>query len=198
MELEGFKSAWQKRNAESGSAADPSGISRSIRFLRTSAIRDVQRSDEMSRVVFCLLFALLAIAVSFVAMNPGASRIAARLFAAALIFDGVAGAILLVSRLRRPATATVVEFISRERDQVAMRARLDRYSQNLMIFLALVTLLILIFAPRSINLRENALEALQRMAIVTAFLAVAWRRAKSHAREVSRELERYLKDLERE
>jgi hypothetical protein len=34
------------------------------------------------------------------------------------------------------------------------------------------------------------------MAIVTAFLGLAWRRAKSRSMEVRRELEHYLKELE--
>lgn len=197
MELERFKSAWQKQTMEGHDLSAPAGISRSLQFLRTSAIRDLQRSDELSRFVFCLLFALLAIGASFMAMTPGVGRIAAWLFAAALLVDGAAGLTLLARRFRRPATASMIEFISRERDQLEMRARFDRYSQGLMILLAAVTLLLLIFAPRPINLRDNALDALQRVAIVTAFLAVAWRRAKSRFREIRRELDRYLKDLER-
>ena len=197
MELERYKSAWQKQTLQGHDLSTPAGISRSLQFLRTSAIRDLQRSDEVSRFVFCLLFALLAIGASFAVMTPGVGRIAAWLFAVALLVDGAAGLTLLARRYRRPATASMVEFISRERDQLEMRARFDRYSQGLMILLAAVTLLLLIFAPHPINLRDNALDALQRMAIVTAFLAVAWRRAKSRSREVSRELDRYLKDLQK-
>ncbi len=197
MELERYKSAWQQQTLPGNDLSAPAGISRSLQFLRTSAIRDLQRSDEVSRFVFCLLFALLAIGVSFAVMTPGVGRVAAWLFAAALLVDGAAGITLLARRYRRPATTSMVEFISRERDQLEMRARFDRYSQGFMILLAAVTLLLLIFAPHPINLRDNALDALQRMAIVTAFLAVAWRRAKSRSREASRELDRYLKDLQK-
>ncbi len=197
MELERFKSAWQNQAVQGHNSSVPAGISRSLQFVRTSAIRDLQRSDEVSRFVFCLLFALLAIGVSFAVMTPGAGRVAAWLFAVALLVDGAAGLTLLARRYRRPATASMIEFISQERDQLEVRARFDRYSQGLMILLATVTLLILIFAPHPINMRDNALDALQRMAIVTAFLAVAWRRAKSRSREISRELDRYLKDLGR-
>jgi hypothetical protein len=198
MELEGFKSAWQRRTLETHGHAVPANISRSLRFLRTSGIRDVQRSDEITRIVFCMLFALLTIGVSFAVMNPGVARIAAWMLAAALIVDGVGGIILLARRWRGPATASIAEFIARERDQAAMRARFDRFSRGLMILLAAATLLLLLFSPGPINSRENALDTLQRMVIVTAFLAIAWRRAKSHAMEVSLELERYFKDLEKE
>lgn len=197
MELERFKSAWQNQDLGGHGLSAPGDVSRSLQFVRASAIRDLQRSDEVSRFVFCLLFALLAIGMSIVVMTPGVGRVAAWLLAAALIVDGGAGLALLARRFRRPVTASIIEFISRERDQLELRARLDRYSQGLMILLAAITLLLLIFAPHPINLRDNALDALQRMAIVTAFLAVAWRRAKSRSREVCRELDRYLKDLER-
>jgi hypothetical protein len=196
MELDGFKSAWQKQTLETKGPVDPGGISRSLRFLRTSAIRDVERSDEITRIVFCLLFALLAIGVSFAVMTPGVSRIGAWILAAALIIDGVGGIILLACRWRKPATASIAEFIARERDQMKMRAGFDRFSQGLIVLLASATLLLLIFSPHPVNPRENALDTLQRMVIVTSFLAIAWRRTKSHAREVSLELERYLKDLE--
>ena len=130
-------------------------------------------------------------------MPPGAGRIAAWLFAVSLLVDGVAGMALLVRRFREPATASMLEFIGSEYHQVETRVRFERYSQRFMIALAVLALLILFFAPRPINLRENAVDALQRMAIGTAFLAVAWRRAKSRSREVRGELERYLRDLEK-
>jgi hypothetical protein len=195
MDLEGFKAAWQKQSVEGRSLSSPASISRSLQFLRTSAIRDLQRSEELSRLIFSFLFALLAIGASLVVMIPGAGRIAAWLFAAALLADGIAGVALLARRFRQPATATMLEFISREHRQVQSRLRFERYSRWLMLILAAIVLLLLVFAPRPVNLRDNALDALQRMAIVTAFLAVAWRRAKSGSREVCRELERYLKDL---
>jgi hypothetical protein len=66
-----------------------------------------------------------------------------------------------------------------------------------MVLLAGITLLLLIFDPKPATLRENLVEPFGRMAIITAFLAVAWRRAKSRSREISVELERYLKDLEK-
>ena len=45
--------------------------------------------------------------------------------------------------------------------------------------------------------RESAYDALGRKAVVTAFLAVAWRKAKSRSAEIQRELEHYLDDLKR-
>lgn len=196
MELEGFKSAWQKQSAQSQSFSSPVRISRSQQFLRTSAIRDLQRSDELSRLVFCFLFALVAIGVSFIVIPPGAGRVAAWLFAAALLVDGIAGMALVLRRFGAPATATILEFISREYRQEETRLRFERYSKRFVFLLTAMALLILLFAPRPVNLRENALDALERMTVLTAFLAFAWRRAKSGSTEIRRELEHYLKDLE--
>jgi hypothetical protein len=196
MELDGYKSAWQKRPVEENSLPSPARVSRSLQFLRASAIRDLQRSDELSRLVSCLLFSLVAVGASVLVIPPGAARIAAWIFAAALLLDGLAEMILLVRRHRQPATDTMLEFISREHRNVETRLRLERYSQRIMILLAVVALLLLFVAPRPVNGRESSLEVLERMAIVTAFLAVAWRRAKSRSTETRRELERYLRDLE--
>ncbi len=196
MELEGFKSAWQKQSLGGPALSSPVRGSRSLQFLRASAIHDLQRSDELSRLVFSLLFALVAIGASLVVMAPGAARIGAWLFAAALLVDGVTGVALLARRYHEPSTATVMEYISREHRQVEARLRFERYSQRIMIVLAVAALLLLFFAPRPVNLRESALDVLVRMAIVTSFLAVAWRRVKSRSKDVRRELERYLNDLE--
>lgn len=196
MELENYKSAWRQQSGPGPTLSTPRGISRSLQFLRTSAIRDMERSEEVSRLVFCLLFALVAVGASFLVMTPGIARVGAWLFGAALVADGLAGTVLLARRLRQPATATMLEFICRERDHAAIRVRLEKYSQVIMISLAVLTLLLLMIAPHPTGLRENALDALQRMAVVTAFLAVAWLRAKSRSPEVRRELDRYLKDLE--
>ncbi len=195
MELEEYKSAWQNRPLNGHAFPLPNGPSRSQQFLRTAAIRDWQKSEELSRFIFCLLFALLAVAVSIIVMTSGPARIGARLFAAALLIDGFAGLALFLRRLRQPATATMLEFISRERAQADARVRLERYSRGFMIALAVVALLLLLFAPGPINNVENALDAFQRMVMVTAFLFVAWRRARSRAREVRNELDRYLEDL---
>lgn len=196
MELERFKSAWQQQSAGGHLVTSPARISRSLQFLRTSSIRDLQRSEELSRLVFSLLFALLAVGASVMVMGPGAGRIAAWLFAAALLADCVGGVALLARRFREPATANMLEFIKREQRQVETRLRLERYSQRLMFVLAAVALLLALFGPKPANLRENAFDALWRTAIVTAFLAVAWRRAKSRSKEIHRELGQYLKDLE--
>ena len=196
MELEEFKSAWQQRSVGGHWLSSPAAVSQSLQFLRTSAIRDLQRSDEVSRFIFCLLFALVLVGVSLVVMPPGASRIAAWLLAVVLFFDGITGMTLLARRFRAPATATIVEFISREQRHAEIRLRFDSYSRRLTLTLAAVALLIVLLAPRPLNLRENALDALARMAVLTAFLALAWRRAKSRSSEIRRELEGYLKDLE--
>jgi hypothetical protein len=197
MELEGLKSAWQNHSPEMHALASPVRISRSLQFLRTSAIRDLQRSAELTRFVFSLLFALVAIGASIMTPPPGTVRVAAWLLAAALLVDGFGGLALLIRRLRTPATATMLEFISREHSQVAMCIRFERYSQGLMILLAVVAMLILLFAPHPAAARENAFDALERMAILVAFLVVVWRHAKSRSKDIRRELERYLKDLEK-
>lgn len=194
MELEGFKSAWQEQSTHAHDIS-LAQVSRSLRYVRTSAIRDLQRSEEWSRLIFCLLFSLVAVAVSFVVLAPGAARIGTMLFAAALIVDGITGVALLARRLREPATTTVLEFISREHRQIESRLRFERYSLRLMIVLAAVALLLLVFAPKPADVREGAIDILVRMAIITSFLAVAWRRAKARSKDVHSELERYLTDL---
>lgn len=180
---------------EDHSLSSPARVSQSLQFLRASAIRDLQRSEEFSRITFCLLFALIAIAVSLVVTPPGADRLAAWLLAAALLVDGVAAMALLAHRTRRPAAVTMLEFISREHRHVETRLRCERYSRRLMLVLAGFALLLLILAPRPISVRENALDLLGRMIVLTAFLAVAWRKGKSRSGEIRGELERYLKDL---
>jgi hypothetical protein len=52
-------------------------------------------------------------------------------------------------------------------------------------------------APHPATVRENAFDALERMAILVAFLVVVWRHANSRSKDIRRELERYLKDLEK-
>jgi hypothetical protein len=197
MELEGYKAAWQKRPAEGHALASPARISRSLQFLRTSAVRDLQRSEELSRLVFFLLFALVAIGASVTVMPWGAGRWAAWLFAVALVIDGIGGVVMMARRLREPATATMLEFIKAEHRQVETRLRFERFSQKLMVVLAAVALLLAIFGPRPIDARENAYDALAKMVILTAFFAVAWRRVKSRSKEICRELDRYLKDLDK-
>jgi len=195
MELEGFKSAWQQRRMEGYSLSPPGdGASRSVRFLRISAARDIQRSEELSRLIFSLLFGLVAVSASFVVMVPGAGRVVAWMFAAALLVDGVAGFVLLVRRLRQAATDNMIQFISREYRQVEARLRIEIYTQGVMLILAAAAVVLLVFGPGVATGRDNVF----RMGIVTAFLAVAWRRgrSRSRSREISHELRNYLKDLE--
>jgi hypothetical protein len=197
MELEGLKSTWQDRSLRMNSLASPTHISRSLQFLRTSSIRDLQRSAELTRFIFSLLFALVAIGASIVVIPPGLVRIAAWLLAVALLIDGLGGLVLLIRRLQTPATGTMLDFISREHSQVNLCIRFENYSQGFMILLAVITVLILLFAPHPAAPRENAFDALVRMAIVVAFLVVVWRHARSRSKDIRRELERYLKDLEK-
>jgi hypothetical protein len=194
MELEGFKSAWQKRSLASDPLPAPERISRSLRFLRTSSVRDLQRSEELSRLIFSLLFALVIVGASFVVMPVGAGRVVAWLFAAALLADGIAGVALWLRRRREPVTSTLVQFISREHRLVGTRLQVERYSQSIMLVLAAVALFLQVFGPRPVDFRDDVL----RMGIVTAFLAVAWRQGKSRSRstELAHELGGYLKDLE--
>ena len=189
MELEVFKSAWRRHTLEGH-------LSRPVRFVRSTAIHDLQRSEEMSRLVFAGLFGLLALAVSFVVVPPGAARIGARMLAAALLGDAIAGVVLLARRARARPADSMVEFIARENRQLESRMRMERYSQWLTGVLGSVTLILLLFYPTPAGGREKALETLFRMVIMTAFLAVAWRRAKSRSKEIHRELQRYLRDFE--
>jgi len=197
MEFEGFKSAWQSRPVERHALLRPSAGTRSLQFVRTSAIRDLQRSDELSRFIFSLLFALVAVGVSILMIAPGAARVAAWLFALSLLVDGISGVALLSRRFRAPAATTMLQFISREHQQIQTQIRFERFSQPLMFVCAAIALLLLIFTPKPPNLRAEALDVLGRMAILTAFLTVAWRRAKSRSREVYRELDQYLKDFDK-
>ncbi len=198
MEFEGFKSAWQNQSLGGQSVlASQASISRSLQFLRTSSIRDLQRSEELSRFIFSVLFALVAVGASIALMAPGAGRYAAWLFALSLLLDGIAGMVLLTRRLRESVTATTLEFIRREHHQVQARLRFERYSQRIVIILGLIALFLLIVSPTPVIVRQNIFEPFCRMAVVTAFLALAWRRARSRSKEASRELERYLRDLER-
>ncbi len=193
MEFEGFKSAWQKRTLESDSLAAPHRISRSLQFLRTSSVRDLQRSEELSRLIFSLLFALVFVGGSFAVMPAGAGRIVAWLFAAALLADGIVGVTLWLRRRREPATSTLLQFISREHRLVDTRLQIERYSQGILLILAAVALFLQVFGPRPVDFRDDVL----RMAIVTVFLAVAWQKGKSrsHSNELAHELSGYLKDL---
>jgi hypothetical protein len=195
MELEGFKSAWQKQSVEGHPLSSRLRSSRSLQFVRTSAIHDLQRSEELSRLVFSLLFALVVVGVSVVLMSPGPGRIAGWIFAAALLVDGLAGVALLAHRLKEPATTTMLEFISREHRHVETRLRAERYSQRLIFALGAIALLVLILSPQPMDSRAESFDVLGRMAIVTLFLAFAWRRVKSRSLETRRELERYLNDL---
>jgi hypothetical protein len=196
MDLDRYKSAWQNRAVAEPPLAAQVNLSTHLRFLRTSSIRDLQRSDEWARLIFSLLFALIAGGASTVVMRPGGARIAAWLFALALLADGATGMVLLMRRLRAPATTSMVEFISREYRQVESRLRIERYSQRFMVLLAAAALLLVMVFPSPADSRENAMESLERMAVVTAFLAVAWRRTRNRLVEISHELERYMKDLE--
>jgi len=194
MELEGFKSAWQKRSVEGDSLTAPGRVSRSLQFLRTTSVRDLQRSEELSRLIFSFLFALIAVAAPLLIMPPGAGRVVAWLFAGALVADGIAGVALLIRRLREPVTTTMLEFISREHRLVDTRLRIERYSQGILLILAAFALFLQVFGPRPVNFSDDVL----RMGIVTAFLAFAWRKGKSrsHSTELARELGGYVKDLQ--
>ncbi len=196
MELERFKSAWQQRSVAGNPHSSRAPVSQSLHFLRTSAMRDLQRSDEVSRFIFSILFALVSVAVSLVVMPPGTSRIAAWLLALVLVVDGIMGMTLLACRFRAPATATMMEFISREQRHAEMRIRFETFTRRFTLALAAAALLIVLLAPRPLGLRESAMDSLARMAVLTAFLALAWRRAKSRSGDIRRELEGYLKDLE--
>lgn len=123
--------------------------SNSCKLLRTSSIRDLQRSEEVARLTFSILFALVAVAVSPVVINGGAARIAAGLFALALLADGAISFMLLIGRFRAPARETLVDFISSEYRQIENRLRFERYSQRFMILFASITLILMLLIPQS-------------------------------------------------
>lgn len=193
MEIEDFKSAWQKQPVAAHALVSPS---RSLQFLRTSRIHDLQRSYELSRAALSLLFALLLVGVSLEVMATGAGRIAAGLFAVALLADGITGIALLARRWHEPAATTLRAFLSWEHRQLQTRLRFERYSRRLMFVLAAIALACLILGPRPLDARAKALDIFSRMALGTSFLAVMWRRTKSRSGEERHELERYLKDLQ--
>jgi len=198
MEFEGFKSAWQKQPlGEHSTFPSQSSISRSLRLLHTSSIRDLQRSEELSRFIISVLFALVAVGASMVLMAPGAGRVAAWLFALSLLADGIAGMALVTRRMNQSVADTTLDFIRREHRHVQTRVRLERYSQRLMVILGLIALGLLVFVPVSIAGHQNLFEPFCRVAVLTAFLTLVWRRAKSRSRETCRELEHFLNELEK-
>jgi hypothetical protein len=203
MELERLKSAWQKQFVGGDPLLSPTRLSRSLQYLRTSTIRDLQGSEEWVRLVFSFLFALLAVGVSLISptgrpiMPAMPARIVAWLFAAALLFDAVIGFVLLVRRYREPATTTILAYVSKEHHHIQTRLQFERYSQTVMLTLAAIAIVLVIFSPQPAEYLDSASDSLWRMAVATAFLAVAWRRVRSRSQstEFRRELEGFLEDL---
>ncbi len=89
----------------------------------------------------------------------------------------------------------MLDFVRREREQIQAHIRIERYSRILMFGLFAMAVLVLVAYRSSATPREKAFEALGTMGVMTAFLAFAWRRAKSPSREFNRVLDRYLRDL---
>ena len=195
MEFESFKTAWQQQSFGGNPLPSAPPRSRSVQFLRASVFRDLQRSDELQRFIFCPLFALVFGATAFVLMPSGAGRVAAVLLGVALAVDGIVGGILLIFRFGSAATSTMVDFVRGEKAHVQHRIRLERYSRVLMLGLFLAAVFALAVNRPAATPREGAFEALGTMGVMTAFLAFAWRRAKSRSREFHRTLDRYLRDL---
>ncbi len=196
MELDQYKSAWQRQAADGPGRAAAARSSHSVHFLRASAIHDLQHSDDLTRLIFDLLFALLAVGMSFVAMPRGPGRIVAWLLAAMLVVDCVTGLLSVTRRLPRSKSASMLDFIRNECRQADARLQFDKFSQWIVFAFAATALLVALFGPKPVEPRTNAIDALARAAGVTACLAVAWRRAKSGTRDVRSALERHLRDLE--
>jgi hypothetical protein len=195
MEFDRLKTAWLQQSFGANPLGSAAPGSRSVQFLRASLVRDVQRSEELQRFIFCPLFALVFGAAAFVLMPAGGGRIATFLLAAALASDGVVGAILLTRRYGAPATSTMLDFVRRERNQVQTRIRVERYARILMACL-FAAALVIFFAMRPAGTQiENAFESMGTMGVMTAFLAFVWLRAKSRTREFNRLLDRYLQEL---
>jgi hypothetical protein len=195
MEIDKFKTAWQQQSFERNPLGSTAPGSRSVQFLRASLFRDLQKSEELQRLIFCPLFALVFAGAAFIIMPAGAGRMAAILLGIALASDGFVGAILLTHRYGTPPTSSMLDFVRREREQVLTRIRVERYSRVLMLGLFAAAVVVLAVRRPVVTPREGAFEALGTMAVMTAFLAFAWRRAKSRSREFSRVLDRYLRDL---
>lgn len=195
MGMDMYKSAWQNRPPGDTILHGGEHLSRSVRFLRASAIRDLQKSEEVSRLVFGVLFALVAVGATSALMTAGGARIASWLLASALLADSFAGFLLLASRFRERGTVTMLEYVSRELRHLQKRLRFERTFHRLLVALGGITLLVFYFTPAPAGAREGAYEVLGRMVMLTGFLVLAWRRAKSKSGETRRELESYLKEF---
>src|SRR5512142_2555125 len=115
MELENYKQFWQNQGFDSQAFSSRNPGSTSMLFFRASLVRDLQRRDGLTQLVFSILSALVIAGVPYVVGPTGPVRIAALLLAAALLFDGIVAALVLPARCQAAATSSRVDFVRKER-----------------------------------------------------------------------------------
>lgn len=194
MEIDQFKAAWQQQTVSPHLFPSAASMPRPFVFLRATAIREREKADEVARLVFAVLFSLVVAGAAFAFMEPGTGRAGALLLVAAVIADGLGGAVLLAGRSNEKAGTPMLEFVRRERQNLERRLRFERMSHRVMLVMFCLSFVLFLW-PHGGDDKSLALGALGRMAVLTAFLAFAWWRARSRPKEQYRELDRYLEDL---
>jgi len=194
VEIDRFKDAWQKQPVSPQFFSSGASISRPFVFLRATAIREREKADEVARLVFAFFFAVAVAGASLVLMQPGPALAGTLLLAAAVLVDGVGGAILLSGRSRDRAGASMRDFVHRETRNLERRLRFDRSSYRAMAVMFCLSLVLFLWQQDG-DPRAQALSTLGKTAVLTAFLAFAWWRARSRPKEQHQELDRCLKEL---
>jgi hypothetical protein len=194
MEIDRFKTAWQKQTVAPHLFPSAASMPRPLVFLRATAIREREKADEVARLVFAVFFSLIVAGAAFVFMGPGTGRVGAVLLVVAVLVDGLGGAVLLAGRSREKAGTPVLEFIRRERQNLERRLRFEQMSHRVMLVLFCLGVALFLW-PQGGDAKSQALGTLGRTAILTAFLAFAWWRARARPKDQYRELDRYLADL---
>jgi hypothetical protein len=194
MEIDRFKTAWQEQTVATYLFPSAASMPRPLVFLRATAIREREKADEVARLVFAVLFSLIVAGAAFGFMDPGTGRAGALLLVVAVLADGLGGAVLLAGRSQEKAGTPILEFVRRERQNLKRRLKFERLSHRVMLFMFCLSFGLFLW-PQGGDAKAQALGTLGRTAVLTAFLAFAWWRARSRAKEQFRELDRYLADL---
>jgi hypothetical protein len=196
MRLERLKSAWSQGPHEDLSAQLTRESSSSFLFLRGIWINDWERAREWSRLLFSALFAFAAMVTAFSVLPHSPARSICLLFAVALIVDGVVEWTLLARRLSVSPDIPVLEFLGAELNLVEARLRLERYSQTIMLALALTSVLFLVFQPPPSDSTGYLLDRGASMTVLSVFLFLLWRRLRVTVdpRRLREELRGYMGD----